>query len=96
MGLALVETQTVIGLNEDALQEWLAYRAEDLGKPMTPRAVRMVQKKLLQWSEAEQMRMVEAAIENNWRGIHWVEPPKQQSSRQTSLIDDLTDTGWAR
>ena len=95
MGLELVQKQTTIGLNEEALSEWIAYRAEDLKKPMTPRAIRMVEKKLLQWSESEQMRMVEAAIENNWRGIYWVEPPKQQSSRATSLRDDLQDTSWA-
>lgn len=83
------------GLNQEALDEWLAYRAEDLKKPMTPRAIKMVKKKLMQWSLDEQMRMVESAIESNWRGIYYVEPPKQQSSRQTSLVDDLTDTSWA-
>lgn len=87
--------QTQIGLNQAALDEWLAYRAEDLKKPMTPRAIKMVKKKLMQWSLDEQMRMVESAIESNWRGIYYVEPPKQQSSRQTSLVDDLTDTSWA-
>ena len=93
--LAVVEKKQTIGLNQDALDEWIAYRAEDLKKPMTPRAIRMVEKKLLQWSEPEQMRMVEAAIENNWRGIYWVEPPKQATTRQTSLADDLRDTSWA-
>lgn len=83
------------GLNQEALDEWLAYRAEDLKKPMTPRAIKMVKKKLMQWSLDEQMRMVESAIESNWRGIYYVEPPKQKSSRQTSLVDDLTDTSWA-
>ena len=95
MALALVSRQAVIGLNQEALEEWLAYRAEDLKKPMTPRAIKMVERKLLQWSEQEQMRMVEAAIENNWRGIYWVEPPKQRTTRQTSLHDDLSDTSWA-
>jgi len=94
--LAVVEKQQTIGLNQDAIDEWVAYRAEDLKKPMTPRAIRMVEKKLLQWSEPEQMRMVEAAIENNWRGIYWVEPPKQATTRQTSIVDDLTDMSWAK
>jgi hypothetical protein len=95
MGLELVQQQQTIGLNQDAIDEWVAYRAEDLKKPMTPRAIRMVEKKLLQWSEPEQMRMVEAAIENNWRGIYWVEPSKQATTRQTSLEQDLRDTSWA-
>ena len=96
MALALVqETQTIIGINQEALDEWMAYRDEDLGKPMTPRAIKMVTKKLLQWTEAEQERMIENAIENNWMGIHWVEPPKACSSRAQSLQTDLTDTSWA-
>ena len=36
-------------------------------------------------------RMVESAIESNWRGF-MREPPKQKNGRQTSLVDDLTDT----
>lgn len=94
MTLALV-THTQIGLNQDALDEWIAYRAEDLKKPMTARAIKMVEKKLKQYSEAEQMRLVEHAIEMNWRGIYYVEPQKQASTRNTSLRDDLTDTSWA-
>lgn len=97
MALALVEqTQTIIGLNQEALEEWKAYREEDLKKPLTPRAEKMVIKKLLRWEESEQMRMVEEAIENNWRGIHYVEPPKQQcTTRQNTLQHDLNDTSWA-
>ena len=95
MALALVTGQTEIGINNEALQEWIDYRAQDLKKPMTPRAIKMVTKKLLQWSEPEQMRMVENAIEQNWRGIYWVEPPKQQSTRQSNIYDELTDHSWA-
>lgn len=94
MQLKIVQ-ESQSGLNQEALDEWLAYRAEDLKKPMTPRAIKMVKKKLMQWPHDEQMRMVESAIESNWRGIYYVEPPKQKSSRQTSLVDDLTDTSWA-
>jgi hypothetical protein len=88
--------QTQIGLNQEALAEWQAYRAEDLGKPLTPRALKMVERKLLKYSEDEQMRLVENAIEMNWRGIYYVEPPKQASSRQTSLSEDLNDRSWSR
>lgn len=55
----------------------------------------MVEKKLSQWSYPEQMRLVELAIENNWRSIYYKEPQIQVTSRQTSLQDDLTDTSWA-
>ena len=95
MALELVQ-QSQIGLNQEALDEWIAYRAEDLSKPMTPRAVKMVTKKLMQYSEAEQMRLVENAIENNWRGIYWVEKEKGRTTRNTSLADDLNDTSWAK
>ena len=94
MALALVQPAT-IGLNQEAIEEWAAYREEDLKKPLTPRARRMVEKKLMAYSEPEQMRLVEAAIENNWRGIHYVDPPRQATSRQTDIYEELTDTSWA-
>jgi hypothetical protein len=92
----LIFDDAVYAVNQEALDEWAAYREEDLKKPLTPRAMKMVAKKLSQWSHAEQMRMVEVAIENNWRGIHYQEPPKQQTTRETSLQQDLEDTSWAR
>lgn len=94
----LVFDDAVYPVNQEALTEWSAYREEDLKKPLTPRALRMVSKKLTQWTESEQMRIVEASIENNWRGIHYTEPPKQpgNSTRDTSLLDDLTNTDWAQ
>lgn len=94
MAIQLVQ-QTQIGLNQKALDEWIAYRREDCKKPMSQRAINMVTKKLLRWSEAEQMRMVEHAIELEWKGIYYVEPQKQATTRATSLRDDLTDTTWA-
>jgi hypothetical protein len=85
------------GLNQEAMEEWEAYREEDLKKPLTPRAKKMVQKKLMQWGHNEQMRLVELAIENNWRGIHYQEPPRQHTSTKTSsLSDDLHDLSWAK
>ena len=97
MALALVEHQQAIGINQEFLDEWIAYR-EELKKPLSPRSLKMVIKKLLQWSEAEQERLICHAIENGWRGIYWVEPPKQPgtSTRDSSLEQDLTDTSWAR
>jgi len=96
MKLALVQAQQItIGINQEYLAEWIAYRAEDKKKPMTPRAIKMATKWLLAYSESEQERLVCHAIMNNWEGLHYVEPPKQQTTRHTSLRDDLTDTSWA-
>ena len=94
MGLELVQTEA-IGINQEYLDEWIAYREEDLNKPMTPRAIKMLTKKLLQWSEMEQERLICHAIEMNWRGIYYVEQPKQCTSKSTTIDDDLTDRGWA-
>ncbi len=86
----------LIGINQEYLDEWIAYRNEDLKKPMTSRAIKMLTKKLIQWSEQEQERLICHAIEMNWMGIYYVEPPKSAITRQTSIRDDLTDTSWAR
>ena len=95
--LALVgETQSIIGLNQEALQEWLDYREEDLKKPLTPRAIKMLTKKLLKYSESEQERIIEHSIEMNWQGVYYTDPPRQASSTKNSTLhDDLTDTSWA-
>lgn len=86
--------QIVIGVNEDALQEWIEYR-KDKGKPLSKLALKKTQNIMLKFDEAQQQRMVDAAIMNDWQGLHAVEPPKQQGTRHTTLIDDLTDTSWA-
>ena len=97
MALQLIEasSQIIIGINQQWLDEWLDYRREDLKKPMTPRAIKMVTKKLLQWSEPEQERLICNAIEMNWKGIYWVDRPKALSSRESNIYDELTDTSWA-
>jgi hypothetical protein len=94
MTLALVQQQT-IGINQEYFAEWVAYREEDLHKPMTPRAIKMLQKKLLNYSESEQERLICNAIEMNWRGVYWTDPPRQCSTKQTTLQQDLTDVSWA-
>jgi hypothetical protein len=95
MTLALVEPTIIIdGLNQEYLDEWIAYRAEDLKKPMTPRAIKMMIRKLLKWSPAEQERLICLAIERNWQAVYWEEAAKQ-TSRHTTLESDLTDRSWA-
>lgn len=92
--LQLVQQQA-IGLNQEALDEWIAYRREDCKKPMSQRAIDRVVKKLLKYSEAEQARLIDNAIEMEWKGIYWVEPEQKVSTRQTSIKQDLSDTSWA-
>ena len=92
--LSLVQ-QIDSGINQEYLNEWMAYRKEDLKKPMTPRAVKMLTRKLLKWSIPEQERLICHAIEIGWKTVYWVEPPKQ-SSRQTSIEEDLNNRDWAR
>lgn len=94
MELKLVQ-QTVIGINQQWLDEWIAYRAEDKRKPMTPRAIKMTTKWLLAYDEQEQERLISHAIMNNWEGLHYVEPPKKQTTRQADIYQELRDTSWA-
>ena len=95
MKLELV--QSVIGINQEALDEWIEYRAET-HKKMSALAIRKLQNKLLQWDEDTQQRLVDNAIEMDWKGVHWVDPPKQArgvSTRDRSFQDDLNDKSWA-
>jgi len=93
MALALVQHEA--GINQQYLDEFIAYREEDLGKKMTPRSIKMLTKRMLQYSESEQERIICHSIEMGWRGVYWSDPPKQTSSRQTSIEHDLTNTDWA-
>lgn len=86
--------QITIGINQEALQEWIEYRREK-GKPLSSLALKKTQNIMLRYDEAQQQRMVDAAIMNDWQGLHAVDPPKQQTTRQATLLDDLTDTSWA-
>jgi hypothetical protein len=96
MSLKLIQ-QTQIGLNQEALDEWVEYRRRWNKKPVNQPALDRIVKKLLSYgSEAEQQRMVDEAIEREWTGLYYVDPPKQPSSRQTSLSEDLNDRSWSR
>lgn len=93
--MALRMIQQEIGVNQDWLDEWIAYRKEDKGKPLTPRALKMTIKWLKKYSEQEQQRLICVAIMNCWEGLHYVEPPKQNEARNRDLATMLTDTRWA-
>lgn len=91
--LKLVQ-QTTIGLNQGAVDEWVEYR-EEKKKPLSALALKKVIKFLLKYDESHQQALVDAAIMNDWQGLHDVEI-KKQSSRESTLRDDLNDTSWAR
>jgi len=93
MALALVQ-QIQIGLNQEALTEWIEYR-EFKKKPLSPMALSKSEKFLLKYDETQQQYIVDQAIMNDWQGLHHVDPPKQQTTRQRALVDDLNDTSWA-
>jgi len=95
MKLELV--QRVIGVNQESLDEWIEYRAET-HKKMSSLAIKKLTTKLLQWDEETQQRLIDHAIEMDWKGVYWVDPPRAQgtSTKSTSLRQDLEDTSWAR
>lgn len=93
MALTLVQ-QTTIGLNQEAIEEWIEYR-EYKKKPLSQFALLKTEKILLGYDEAQQQRMVDVAIMNDWQGLHPVDPPKTTDTRQHTLQQDLTDTSWA-
>ena len=93
MNLALV--QQVIGINALALEEWVEYRTEKK-KPLSALALKKTQNVMLKHDEETQQRMVDAAIMNDWQGLHYTEPPKANSTRSRSLEQDLMDKDWAR
>ena len=95
MALALVEQQqTIIGLNQEAIEEWIEYR-EEKKKPLSRLAMKKTTNLLLKYNEEQQQLMIDTAIMNDWQGLHPVDPPKQITTKQTSLADDLHDTSWA-
>ena len=82
------------GINQEALEEFQEHRVE-IKKPMTPLAIKKAIKVLMPFSLEQQQYMVDQAILNGWRGLYPVDPPKQQTSRNRTLQEDLTDTSWA-
>jgi len=88
------EAQQIIGLNEEAIEEWKEYRVEKK-KPLSALALKKSQNLLLKFGYDHQQHIVDTAIMNDWQGLHPVEMPRQISTKSTSLADDLNDTSWA-
>ena len=95
MGLELVSEEPRALINEEYLEEFKAYRKEDRKSPLTPRGEKMLRKKLSAWSLSDQARLFEHAIECTWKTVFWIDPPKQRSSKDTTIEADLGDRSWA-
>ena len=95
MTLELVQ-EMPIGLNVEALEDWIEHRKE-MGRPMTNTAIKRLKRKLMQYPEDVQEQAIERAMEANWQGVfpEKVEP-RQQSTRDRTLHQDLNDRGWAK
>ncbi len=77
--------QVDVTLNQEALDEWLAYRKEKK-KPLTPMSIERVIKKLIRLSEGnldKQMEMVEQSIENGWTGLFAVKKTALEVAKET-------------
>jgi hypothetical protein len=96
MELALVGNEALVidNLNTEALAEWIEYR-EDKKKPLSKLALKKTQNLMLKFDPAQQQLMVDTAVMNDWQGLHAVDPPKANTTRDRSLQQDLTDTSWA-
>ena len=89
----------VYPLNDDAWEEWCEYRRLELRKKIGPIAQKKQMAFLQSYPPPVQQTIIDQSIMNSWQGLF---PPKNlqrqsvgQSTRHTSLIDDLTDTSWA-
>lgn len=82
-------TQQEIGLNQEALDEWIEYR-EFKKKPLSDLALKKTRNLLLKYPENIQQLMVDTAIQNDWRGLHPVDPPKGSNviEGDTSWLED--------
>ena len=93
MAIELVQQQD-IDLNQTALDEFIQHRIE-LKKPMTPLAIKKAGNILRPFPYAHQQYMVDTAIVSGWRGLFPCDPPRQMTTKQTTLEQDINDTSWA-
>ena len=95
--LQLVQDEIPMGLNTEALDEWIEYRKEK-GKPLSTLALKKSKNFLLKHEHDHQQHLVDTAIMNDWRGLYFVEMPKKRENitRNRTVWDDLTDRDWAK
>ena len=94
--MELAAIQTDIGINQEALEEWVEYRKAKK-KPLSSLALKKTLTLLSRHGHSSQQCMVDTAIMNDWQGLHPVEEKQNSitSTRNQSLTDDLNDTSWA-
>lgn len=82
-------------LNMEAFDEWVEYR-ELIKKPLSELARTKVINRLIKHDQEYQQLMVDAAIENDWLGLHEVKRQvKSTSTRHQTIEQMLNDTSWA-
>lgn len=84
-------------LNQDAYDEWVDYR-QARKKPLTDLAKTKVVNKLSKYAFEQQQAMVDAAIENDWIGLHPVSieaASEVKKTRHQTIEEMLNDTSWA-
>ena len=77
--------QTDVSLNQEALDEWIAYRKE-IKKKLTPMSIERVINKLIKLSGgdlATQMDIVEQSIENGYTGLFELKQSQKQIAAKT-------------
>lgn len=81
----------------DLLTDFIASRSEQK-KPMTDRAIKMLEKKLSRYPVAIQEAALERALIGGWSGVfpESEKAAKSNSSRDLSLGEMLNDREWAR
>ena len=81
-------------LNMEAWQEWCEWRRLEKKIKIGPIAAKKQRQMLAQYPPAVQQAIIDRSIANSYQGLF---PPRQKpiTTRQTALIDDLTDTSWA-
>jgi hypothetical protein len=92
----IISGQPTTTINQEALDEWTEYR-QDKRKPLSKLAMKKTQNLLLKYGQSHQQHIVDTAIMNDWQGLHPVPMPKLiiTSTRDTTLMEDLTNTDWA-
>ena len=79
--------QTDVSLNQEALDEWIAYRKE-IKKPLRAMSIDRVIKKLIKLSGGDldmQMGIVEQSIENGYTGLFELKRSQKQIAAATKL-----------
>jgi len=92
-------TALPLGINAAAWAEWIEYRKQRRVK-MTPATITKQMCFLLTLTESDQALVIEQSIRNGWAGLFNLKtesrrPVAGNSTRATSLADDLNDNTWA-